>query len=154
MLLIIKCAVHVSLYNSQQQFRWPLCCVAGYTGFIPESDHNALACYEASAVDQPRRDGEASTMLFTLDQYSRRRVPLCTSHRPTALSNLSVIEPAHGPSLQTTQVSSCTHALVLLPMLVHCCSQNHHQPLPYLDWPKVYFVSEWDDAFGKIRAGV
>ena len=44
-------------------------------------------------------------MLFTLDQYSRQRVPLYTGHRPTALSNLSVEEPAHGPTLQTTQVT-------------------------------------------------
>ena len=78
----------------------------GYTGFIPESQHNALACREASAIDQPRQDGEASTMLFTLDQYSRQRVPLYSGHRPTALSNLSVVEPAHGPTLQTTQVTS------------------------------------------------
>lgn len=78
----------------------------GYTGLIPESQHNALACREASAIDQPRQDGETSTMLFTLDQYSRQRVPLYTGHRPTALSNLSVVEPAHGPTLQTTQVTS------------------------------------------------
>ncbi|KAL3133752.1 hypothetical protein ABBQ32_008236 [Trebouxia sp. C0010 RCD-2024] len=75
----------------------------GYTGFIPESDHNALACHEASGVQQPRQDGRAATMLFTLDQYSRQRVPLYTGHRPTALSNLSVQEPAHGPTTQTTQ---------------------------------------------------
>ncbi len=79
---------------------------SGYTGFIPESDHNALACHEASAVEQPRRDGEASTMLFTLDQYSRQRVPRYTGQRPTALTNLTVVEPAHGPTLQTTQVTS------------------------------------------------
>ncbi|DBA75087.1 hypothetical protein WJX77_007300 [Trebouxia sp. C0004] len=77
--------------------------VPGYSGFIPESQHNTLACREASAIDQPRQDGEASTMLFTLDQYSRQRVPQNTGHRPTALSNLSVVEPAHGPTLQTTQ---------------------------------------------------
>lgn len=76
----------------------------GYTGFIPESDHNALACYEASAVQQPRQDGKTASMLFTLDQYSRQRVPLYTGHRPTALSNLTVEEPAHGPTRQTTQV--------------------------------------------------
>lgn len=79
---------------------------AGYTGFIPGCDHNAQACHEASAVDQPRQDGEASTMLFTMDQYSRQRVPLYTGHRPTALSNLTAAQPAHGPTLQTTQVSS------------------------------------------------
>ena len=79
---------------------------AGYTGFIPECDHNAQACHEASAVDQPRQDGEASTMLFTMDQYSRQRVPLYTGHRPTALSNLTAAQPAHAPTLQTTQVSS------------------------------------------------
>ena len=76
----------------------------GYTGFIPESDHNALACYEASAVQQPRQDDKAASMLFALDQYSRQRVPLYTGHRPTALSNLTVQEPACGPTLQTTQV--------------------------------------------------
>ena len=43
-------------------------------------------------------------MLFTLDQYSRQRVPLYRGHRPTALSNLTVEEPAHGPTRQTTQV--------------------------------------------------
>lgn len=78
----------------------------GYTGFIPECDHNALACYEASAVQQPRQDGKAASMLLTLDQYSRQRVPLYTGHRPTALSNLTVEEPAHGPTLQTTQVTA------------------------------------------------
>lgn len=87
------------------QYWIPFIGVPGYTGFIPESDHNALACYEASGVQQPRHDGKAATMLFTLDQYSRQRVPLYTGHRPTALSNLSVQEPAHGPSLQTTQVT-------------------------------------------------
>ena len=83
----------------------------GYTGFIPESDHNALACYEASAVQQPRQDGKAASMLFTLDQYSRQRVPLYTGHRPTALSNLAVAEPAHGPTLQTTQVHTHNQCL-------------------------------------------
>ena len=43
-------------------------------------------------------------MLFDMDQYSRQRVPLYTGHRARALANLSVVEPAHGPTLQTTQV--------------------------------------------------
>ena len=43
-------------------------------------------------------------MLFDMDQYSRQRVPLYTGHRARALGNLSVVEPAHGPTLQTTQV--------------------------------------------------
>lgn len=55
-------------------------------------------------MQQPRQDGKAASMLFTLDQYSRQRVPLYTGHRPTAMSNLTVEEPAHGPTRQTTQV--------------------------------------------------
>ena len=57
-------------------------------------------------MQQPRQDGKAASMLLTLDQYSRQRVPLYTGHRPTALSNLTVEEPAHGPTLQTTQVTT------------------------------------------------
>ena len=83
-----------------------VCRCAGYTGFVPESDHNALACNEASAEGQPRRDDKPSTMLFGMDQYSRQRVPHYTGHRARALGNLSVTEPAQGPTVQTTQVIS------------------------------------------------
>lgn len=101
----------------------------GYTGFIPESDHNALACYEASAVQQPRQDGKAASMLFTLDQYSRQRVPLYTGHRPTALSNLAVEEPAHGPTLQTTQVLPQPLPCFVLPACLQAQAHHWHMEL-------------------------
>ena len=82
----------------------PLAC-AGYTGFVPESTGNWQAAHQASAVEQPREDTLAKSMLFTLDQYSRQRVPLYTGHRATALGNLAADAKAHQPTTRTTQVS-------------------------------------------------
>lgn len=80
---------------------------AGYTGFVPESKGNHRACHQASAMEQPREDSLAKSMLYTLDQYSRQRVPLYTGHRATALSNLPADAKAHQPTTRTTQVSLC-----------------------------------------------
>ena len=77
---------------------------AGYTGFVPASTGNWQASRQASAIDQPREDNLAKSMLFTLDQYSRQRVPLYTGHRATALSNLKSDAKAHQPTIRTTQV--------------------------------------------------
>ena len=81
------------------------CGNAGYTGFVPESPVNWQARQQASAVDQPREDNLAKSMLFTLDQYSRQRVPLYTGHRATALSNLSAGAKVAQPTTRTTQVT-------------------------------------------------
>ena len=73
----------------------------GYTGHTPASRHHELARAHADAADE-RMDGKVDMMLYSLDQFSRSRVPLYTGYKPQAPGNITLIQPAQGPTKATT----------------------------------------------------
>ena len=73
----------------------------GYTGHTPASKYHELARAHADAADE-RMDAKIDMSLYTLDQFSRSRVPHYTGYKPQAPGNITLIQPAQGPTKATT----------------------------------------------------
>lgn len=53
------------------------------------------SCYPSTYV-------QVNMLLFNLDQYSRTRMPNYTGYKPKEARNISVVQPAQGPTTATT----------------------------------------------------
>lgn len=78
------------------------CNVPRYTGHMPASQYASEAGRVQGEAAAPRPDHKADALLFTLDQYSRSRVPGYTGFKPQDARNVSVTQPAQGPTSATT----------------------------------------------------
>lgn len=73
----------------------------GYTGHLPASKYHHLARAQADGADE-RMDQKQDMLLYSLDQFSRSRVPHCTYTKPQAARNItSFTQPSQGPTLET-----------------------------------------------------
>lgn len=75
--------------------------IPGYTGFQCATEHNKLAV-EHSMGEKPRRDGKVSAALCPLQQYSRSRLPGTTTFKPVDPCNMTSVQPAHGPTIDSS----------------------------------------------------
>lgn len=73
----------------------------GYTGFCPASQYNDLARSHAFAAET-RKDAKSEMLLYSLDQYSRSRLPHNTTYKPQTARNITSIQPSQGPTTSTT----------------------------------------------------
>ncbi|KAK9814842.1 hypothetical protein WJX72_012462 [[Myrmecia] bisecta] len=74
----------------------------GYCGFLASSKENAQAVQQTNALN-PRPSSKVDSLLFSLDQYSRQRVPHYTGYKPQSTENVTIEQPANGPTMATTQ---------------------------------------------------
>eukprot|EP00798_Chlamydomonas_sp_ICE-L_P013088 gene13088-3616_t len=75
--------------------------VPGYTGHQSQYKHNTLARAHADAADE-RSDVKKEMLLYSLDQYSRTRVPNYTGYKPQAAKNVTLTQPSMGSTTETT----------------------------------------------------
>jgi len=73
--------------------------VPGYSGFLPAST-NCETAVDHGMGSVPRSSAKTDMLLYSLDQYSRERVPKYQGSRPQANRNIKLDEQ---PSLATTQ---------------------------------------------------
>ena len=92
-----RCCTTKDLSAGTQRNTWHL---PGYTGFQAVTSHNGLAG-EHSNGRLPRRDTKVDEMLFNLQQFPRSRLPGYTGFKPVEASNITVAQPAHGPTTDT-----------------------------------------------------
>lgn len=75
--------------------------IPGYTGHMSQSTQNKLGRAHSDAPDE-RSDVKKEMLLYSLDQYSRTRLPLYTGHKPQAVRNITLVQPSKGPTTETT----------------------------------------------------
>eukprot|EP00879_Flechtneria_rotunda_P019121 GHRR01020076.1.p1 GENE.GHRR01020076.1~~GHRR01020076.1.p1 ORF type:complete len:210 (+),score=81.56 GHRR01020076.1:89-718(+) len=74
----------------------------GYTGFIPAATLNESAAQQAAGTSS-RENVKAAMLPSTLDQYSRGRLAHYTGYKPHGGLGATAVQPAHGPTQETTQ---------------------------------------------------
>lgn len=85
--------------------------VPGYSGFMPASKKNDRAVEHGMGAI-PRSSAKTDMLLYSLDQYSRERVPKYLGSRPQANRNIRLDEK---PTLATTQGITNHHATKRVP---------------------------------------
>lgn len=78
----------------------------GYTGHLPASKYHELARAQADGADE-RIDVKSDMLLYHLDQFTRTRLPGYTGSKPKAPKNITMTQPAQGPTTKTTYGDGC-----------------------------------------------